>query len=390
MLVVVAGVVASSLLDQGLGGSSEPLTDQTVVAQLGSYQKAYPESLRTAVQAARANPGDMRAAIRAARSYIAYGRQIGDARLVGTALGLLSPWLKAERPNPEVQVLAATALQYTHDFKGALSLLDRALAAMPDYADALLIRADLDIVQGRVTKAQQACQTLPALGRIDLGLICDATARSLTPDASKSYNRLAAFAALKGTLDDDLRAYASGLLGEIAAFHGWRDKAKADLTAALTTSPDDLRTKMVYADFLLSEHDPAAALAIIEQAPPTDGILLRRAIAYRDMGDTDSIQPLAEALQRTFDIQRQLGLNVHAREEARFQLEIVRDPLAALDRALANWETQREWEDAQLLLDAADAAGTPMAARPVIDWVQAEGLDPKLFRIPDALKAGAP
>lgn len=388
-LVVVAGVVVSSWLGNGEGWDG-PLTDATVVARLGAYQKPYPPELREAARAARSRPQDVEAALAVARSYIDYGRKIGDARLVGTALGFLDAWLKPDRPDPRVLVLAATALQYDHDFTGALALLDRALAAVPDYDDALLIRADIDIVQGRLAKAGAACRKLSELGRIDLAVICDATAHALTKDGDKAFQRLAAMTDIGRVMTPGLSVYAKGLLGEIAIFRGQRDKARDYLAAALAAQPGDLRTMMVYADFLLQERDPAGALTVMTNAPPTDGILLRRAIAYRDLGDDDDLGAARDALQQTFDLQNQIGLSLHAREEARFELEIVKNPQAALNKALQNWTTQREFEDAQLLFDAADAAGRPEATQPVIDWMRAEGVDAPAFRIPDKLKSVTP
>ena len=61
----------------------------------------------------------------------------------------------------------------------------------------------------------------------------------------------------------------------------------------------------------------------------------------------------------------------------------------ALDRARANWAIQHEVEDAQLLIDAAVAAGKPEEARPVLDWIADEGLAIPALRIPEAVAAAA-
>ena len=66
---------------------------------------------------------------------------------------------------------------------------------------------------------------------------------------------------------------------------------------------------------------------------------------------------------------------MHLREEARFTLELLDRPTAALELARRNWATQREPADARILLEAAAAAAEPAAARPVLDWLDRSGLE---------------
>ena len=68
----------------------------------------------------------------------------------------------------------------------------------------------------------------------------------------------------------------------------------------------------------------------------------------------------------------ELGLTSHAREDAMYFLLVADNPAQALDRATLNWALQHEVEDAQLLIDAAKAAGQPAAAAPVFDWASTE------------------
>ena len=113
--------------------------------------RIYSDDLRARLRAARANPDDPAAAKAAARQLIDEGRKAGDSRLVGAALGMLRPFLDA--PDAEALHLAATARQYQHDFPGALDLLDRALALSPGDAAALLARATINVVLGRLDTA---------------------------------------------------------------------------------------------------------------------------------------------------------------------------------------------------------------------------------------------
>ena len=68
------------------------------------------------------------------------------------------------------------------------------------------------------------------------------------------------------------------------------------------------------------------------------------------------------------------GTEFYGRERARFVLHLQRDPLAALELATRNWEVQRAPQDVRVLLEAAQAAGKPKAALPVLAFLRQTGL----------------
>lgn len=385
LMLVVGGVLAARL-NSGTGAGG-PLDDDTVVATLQTGPQATSPEVRAALRAVRDAPGDARAAKRAARLLIEEGRAAGDSRLVGAALGVLRPVLAA--PDAEALILAATARQYQHDFPGALGLLDRAIALDPRDADALLTRATIQVVLGRFETADEDCRRLHALRRPDLGFLCQSTALTLTAEAPVVYKRLDAILAQGGVVDASLRSYAQGLMGEVAALQGWDDLARTHLAAALEADPAGLRLRIMLADVLLEDDDAAAAFALLDGVPEVDAVLLRRAIAARRLG-RGAVAMAAEAeLARRFRQNIDLGLKAHAREETLFYLRLAPDFGLALDRALVNWNLQHEIEDAQLLLDAAAAAGRPEAAAPVLDWIAEAGVSVPTLRIPDAVREAA-
>lgn len=86
-----------------------------------------------------------------------------------------------------------------------------------------------------------------------------------------------------------------------------------------------------------------------------------------------------DTLRRRITAGRARGDASHLREEARVALALDDDPSAALQLALDNWRVQREPVDARLVLQAAFAAGQPAAARGVLDFLAATGMeDPTL------------
>ncbi|NNL54039.1 MAG: hypothetical protein HKP32_02670, partial [Woeseia sp.] len=61
------------------------------------------------------------------------------------------------------------------------------------------------------------------------------------------------------------------------------------------------------------------------------------------------------------------------RERALFELDVMQQPQAALRAAQRNWAIQKGFEDAELLLRAAAAAGDDAAAQAVLTWRKAQG-----------------
>lgn len=348
------------------------LTDDTVVATLGSASTPYPPELRAAAARVREAPGDRAAALDAARRYMDYGRAIGDARFAGAALGVLQPFLNGQS-DPGVLNLAASARQYMHDFTGAIDLLDAALGVDPGNAQALLSRANIHIVQGRFGPASADCVALANARRVDLAILCDTTARALGVDSPAAHQRLEDLVA-SGGIDPALGGYAHSLLAEIARFQLWPDKARAAFEAALRDSPDDLRTRMIFADFELAQGRAEPALALLEGSPPTDSIMVRQAIAHKALGRSAEVKRLSGVLRARIDAAAVSGEVAHAREAARFWIEVEPDADAALVAAQTNWASQRELEDAMLLLAASAMAAKPEAADPVRQWAEEEGV----------------
>ena len=213
------------------------------------------------------------------------GEPQGDSRLVGAALGVLRPVM--EQPEAETLYLAATARQYQHDFEGALGLLDQAIDLDPGHVNALLTRATVKMVLGRLTGAQQDCSLVSAL-RQDVGFLCQSTALIVTPQAPLVSDRLSQILERPGLLPAELEPWAIGLLGEIAVLQGDDVKGREHLEAALARDPGDLRLRLMLVDLMLRTGEGADIPALLAEAPTTDGVLLRRALAARAEGEIDA------------------------------------------------------------------------------------------------------
>lgn len=372
-VILVAGSALMPQAQARLGGDIRP---DEVVAQLHVVGGAYPDALRAAMADQRAAPMDLAKAQDAARALIDEGRNRGDSRLVGAAVGVLRPFLT--NPAADTLYLAATARQYQHDFTGALGLLDQALVLSPVDINARLSRATILTVRGDYAAARQDCQRITAQNRPDIGFLCLATTETLTANGPGYAKRLQAILDQPGILDPQLRGWAMGLIAEIALQRGDKALARAQLEAVLADDPLALRERVMLADLLLGDGKALAAQDLLAPAPETDGVLIRRVLAARALGDTAEGARLAAVLDKRFKLNLDLGLTAHAREEGLYFLTIAHDPVQALARAKVNWALQHEVEDARLLLQSAEAAGQPEAAQPVRDWMAKMAVVPRV------------
>lgn len=363
---------APSELSQGQI-SSEPAPDD-VIATLQAGRTPLPDAAHQALLKARRAPENADLALMAAQAIIQVGREQADTRLVGTALALLRPHLATGRA--DILLAAATARQFQHDFTGALKLLDDAVLADPQNIPVFLTRATLHIVRGEYRMARADCDRILALRQRQIGFLCHATSHILTRQGPAFRMRLETALGQPGLLDPGLRTWAAGLVAEIALNQGDRPTAQHWLKQVLTLDPAAQRERLLLADLLIAEAKPDEALIILAPLPDSDGALIRRALALRATGQTDKAMGLQQVLAQRVQLNIDLGLHAHAREDAMYFLWLADDPQRALERAQINWSLQHEAEDAALLQAAAKAASAPDALTAQQLWMQTEDILP--------------
>jgi tetratricopeptide (TPR) repeat protein len=318
-------------------------------------------------------PHDLPVALDLARGYLTIGRETSDPRFISYAQATLSPWSRQADPPAAVLVLSATALQSIHQFDPALSLLDRALALEPGNAQAWLTKATLLQVQGKLAPARAACIRLARITDPLIALTCIANVDGYNGKLAPSYERLRGFFSIDRGVDDDLRAWVLGVLGEMAVRLGRYADAEAQFKAALQAMPEDVYLKAVYADLLLLTDRNREALDLLKDGEAQDVLLLRLAIASRRLGSDE-----APRLAQLFEARRRAARtddNTHLREHARFLLEVRDVPTQALELARRNWQVQREPADVRIYLQAARAARQPRAAAVVQEWIHQTGYE---------------
>ena len=327
------------------------------------------QQLRLALDAA---PHSLTAAEELANAYIDYSRQIGDAHYAGYAEAVIAPWVQAPVPSASALITQATILQYRHQFGDARALLQKAFKSDPTNAQAWLILATLDMVQGDYQAANTDCARVANNAGAETGLACLGNLRSYTGQARESLALLQQVATL----------------GVVLALYDWDwPGAEAHYLSALKLEPEDNFLLVSYADFLLDRNRPREVLPLLADHVQSDTAFLRLALA-QSLLRSEQTRRYTWIMAARFEALRQRGSELFGREESRFALQLQHDPQGALDMALRNWQLQRAPWDARVVLEAALAANQPEAAAPVLEFLQKVQLEDPIIE-PLARQLGA-
>lgn len=370
-----------------------PDRDTEILETLPDAGDAQARALRAKHQALAADPHHLSLALDVARGDLDRSRALGDPRYLGRAQSALAPWSGADAP-PEVKLLRAVILQSNHDFAGALALLAQIIRAHPDTPQAWLTRAAIHQAQADYAASIADCGQF---ARMIIGLapdICTASAMSLTGHAPLALHAVAI--SLQTNAAEAARQPAVAMWGlTLAAETAERldDPGAQDwFSRALALDERDPYLLGAWSDYLLDHDRPREVARLLARFTRIDPLLLRLALAEQALHDNALPGHIADLAAR-FEASRLRGDTVHRREEARFQLALMKQPARALELARANWEVQREPADARILFECALAAHTPQAADPALAWlrdnhVQDNALASRASKLHDA-QAGA-
>jgi hypothetical protein len=394
-LVTLFGAVAPALSAEE-SALQIPTQDDAIVEHLPTHVGDAAQR-RAAIAAERAqrtqlqeHPNELGLALQAANDALGRGRLRGDPRELGVAQAALAPWWSRADAPPEVRLVRATVLQSQHFFYDALKELDAVLAlpnvSLPVRAQAELTRSGVQQVLGHFAEAEAGCKRLAGVDFMPLGsgvrlngLACMAELSSLQGHADTA---AATLARLAGAPDASSAATIAGspppgwlnlMRAELAQRRG--DPAAGALFAAALKANADVYTQCAYADWLLDQHRPAEVLALLKGNEAADPVLLRVALAYKQLhGRNNALtRDATTMLGDRYDAALLRGDKSHGREQSRYELGLHGDTHAALVLAKSNWNVQHEPADEVVLAQAAHAAHRDAAAEPLWQFLRETG-----------------
>lgn len=321
----------------------------------------------------------------AARLAIDRGRSSGDPRYFGQALAVLAPWWTAAAPPAEIRLLRAILLQQRHAFAAALADLDALIATDRGNAQARLVRATIYLVQGEPLKAKRDCAALMSSASFLVSATCIAAANGLSGQSQAARTLIEQALAREAAAPPAIRLWALTQLAEISERLGDVSAASeyyaTALTEAAAAGDNDVYLQAAYADFLLDQQRHGEVRELLKNAVEFDALLLRLVTAEDRLLQAGDVSVkatralhLADLLSR-YALAAQRNDAAHQREQAMAALHVQHDAAAALRLASQNWTEQREPADARILLEAALASKDKAAAAPVLDWLQASGIE---------------
>ena len=268
-------------------------------------------------------------------------------------------------------MLEAELLQQRHQFAAALERLDRTLLHAPDDVRALALRANIQLVRGQFMNARRDCMALLAQGAGALGTGCVAEVLAGTGDLARAQTLLEPQLAASNATGP-VHSWLFSIDADIADRRGDAARAESSWRAALKADQGNEPARAELADALIRRGAAREALALVDGAPATVALLLRKLQAQIWLG-ADARTATRRSLDERLEVDALRGERLHLREAAELTLRIDKEPAAALPLATENFEVQRETRDARLLHDAAVATADPVAGQTLTTWMAKSG-----------------
>ncbi len=300
-----------------------------------------------------AAPADLAPAVRQA---ISLARQTADPRYLGQAQALIGALWSNPQASYDIATLQATIEQSRHEFAQARKTLQSALAKpAASHAQAWLTLATVERVQANYSAAESACKSIDTPSAQMYAQACLLETRSLQGhwvEARRGFQAL-----LREQRPPGQQAWLLSLLAENEERAGNTAAALKHYALSLSLEQDGY-TALAFGDALLRRNQGAQALIALKDQPASDAVLIRRAAAYKQLGDAQH-QRLADELNARFAAAA-LRLDSsagHAREQAIHALYVQGDTQAALAFAQTNLKLQREPLDWLIALQSATQLG---------------------------------
>ncbi len=283
------------------------------------------------------------------RSLLQAFRAGGDDSHLDRAWSLVEPQLHAGTSTPSLLIDAALVAQARHRFDEALGLTRAALEIDAHDDQAWMLLASIYLVTGEVEQAGAACD---ALRRSPLLVIvgCAARVAHATGAAARARPGFERLLAVTDTAHADAAtfAWALSVAGDLAVATDDPEQAIAYFNRSLALT-ENAQVRSALVDVLLATGRLADAEVALNGAYGALPLDVRRLILAKRQGRiTDDAERIA-AVDRRFREWIAVEDWLHAREMARFYLDVVDCPALARQLASINIAIQQEPEDQRLV-----------------------------------------
>ncbi len=283
------------------------------------------------------------------RSLVLAFRRSGDDSYLDAAWTELAPAIQESTSDPETLVAAAFVAQSRHQFQYAASLLDRALEVNSRNDEAWLLKASIHLVTGDAGRAADACKQMHDVPALVI-ITCQARVAVVSGNSHTALGQLRRVLALADAqeIPTEILAWSLSVAGDLAAAAGDGQPARLFYARSLSLS-ERTQVRAALVDVLLEQSEYETALAAIPSTTNALPLVVRRLIAAKRLNRFDEVAD--ESAQVANEFEKWIAGEdwLHAREMARFYLDVVDRPVRARRLANVNIDLQREPEDLRLV-----------------------------------------
>ncbi len=282
------------------------------------------------------------------RAIVVSFRETGDDRYLDDAWTILEPALEAGSPHPETLIAASFVAQSRHEFEYAVKLITKALKIKNNNDEGWLLLASIHLVLGQAESAAIACRQLRNVPPLVL-LTCKARVALATGDHETALERLNSILKVSDSqhLTPDVLAWSYSVAGDLAIADGKPDQAMTLYRQSLTLA-ERTQVRAALVDALLSEAEYEIAWQELEDSSLALPLLVRWLIVAKRLDRIHELQPMLSKVRQEFEVWIAKEDWLHAREMARFFIDVQHEPELARRLALINIGLQREPEDLRL------------------------------------------
>ena len=283
-----------------------------------------------------------------ARDLLQAFRETGDDSYLDRAWQKLKPALAQQR-NADILIDAALVAQARHHFALAMDFTKEALLIDSTNAQAYLLLASIALVQGNAELARDACKRLHNVPVLVV-ITCQsrvAVAAGNIRNMREKLGRLLAIAD-ENWLRPEWLAWSFSVAGDLAYADGKTEEAIEHYTRSLAIA-ESTQVRSALVDVLIERGDYVRAEREIEAGASALPLVIRRYIVAKRRHGDHALAAEVNATHNTFQLWIAEQDWLHAREMARFYIDVLEKPSLARRLAEINVSLQREREDLLLL-----------------------------------------
>ncbi|MEM7765729.1 MAG: hypothetical protein AAF290_16810 [Pseudomonadota bacterium] len=283
------------------------------------------------------------------RSLLQAFRTTGDDAHLDHAWSLIETRLRPGSSNPEMLIDAALIAQARHQFDRALGLTRNALKLDSRNDQAWLLLASIHLVTGQTEMASEACDELTRVPWIVM-VGCEARVAHASGMGAKvraSFER-ALLVMDEARIGAGTSAWALSIAGDLAVAGNDAGAAIGFFRRSLSLV-ENTQVRSALVDVLLANDRLAGARDALDAGSEALPLGVRRLILAKRQDRIADMTDRVAAFDRRFQEWIAAEDWLHAREMARFYLDVLENPALAKKLIKINIESQKEYED-QLLL----------------------------------------